>query len=114
MQHTYTKREKKQFVKLLEAAKTRLWDGHGGLCYLDDKEKYICHAISPAFQRETTSVVKLREYISYMLHGFTTVEYWLAKQRIISLGDIGSVRKDIEIQQYRLDWIDHMIQEFSK
>jgi hypothetical protein len=108
MQYTYPKREKKQFVRLLEAAKLQLWDGVEPKL---DKEKYICYAICTPLQRETSSVIKLREYITYML-GCATVEEWLRKQKILALDDIGLSYS--KIQQYRLDWINHMIKEFSK
>jgi hypothetical protein len=112
MQHKYTKREKKQFVKLLEAAKIRLWSGHS--YYSVDKERFICHAIRPSRYNALTSYqYQLLKYIKHKLDGSPTIEEWLFKQGIRFTSNVGEIHS-IKIQKYRLDWINHMIQEFSK
>ena len=107
--HTYTAQEKKEFVKLLKKAKTRLWNGkHASV----GGEIYICHAIHPG-QSLRPIVHKLRAYIEYMLDGASSVEGYLLTQGI-GMNLINEEDRNIKVQQYRLDWINHMIAEFSK
>jgi hypothetical protein len=97
----YTAKEKKEFVKLLNTAKTKLWNGRRSNIPTN-KERFICHTIRPHCEVLTSHQYQLLEYIKYMLDGRLTIEEWLFNQGIRFTLNVGEIHS-IKIQKYRLD-----------
>ena len=95
----YTKAQKKLFVEQLRKARTLIED---------NSEIYVCHAIAnaPWF----ADIGPLIKEIDARLEG-RTVYGWLDVNYPEVLNEIEEFHS---MKEYRLAWIDNMIEEFSK
>lgn len=71
--------------------------------------RFICNAINDCdiFAEDK---IKAQKYIINLLGHHVIVEAWLQKQVMIKVEDMTR----INMQEYRLRWIDHMISELEK
>lgn len=102
----YTIGEKVQMVDALKAARTRIWNGVEGSVYSQPYVS-ICSALS-----NSPGADLVRKEIHHRLDGFFGVRSWLIHHGY--LNDAERYGAYLSVQQYRLQWIDALIKEFSE
>ena len=94
-------------VQMLQAAKTRLWDGTGGE-ETPDKTEFICIAVLLAVPDEhEIERAKLKRTITQRCYPANTFLGWLREHGVSTL----DLEDDVRLQAHRLAWIDKMIEE---
>ena len=106
----FTKAQRAQFVRQLEACKPFLWDGKSswGL----KQTRYICIAVAYGADDPKLKLkyaVTLRREIERRLENTCTLGVWLRNQGI-PIADL----TDVRVQAHRHAWVDLLIEEFSK
>ena len=107
---TFTKAQKAQFVRQLEACKPFLWDGKSPWSH--EQTRYICIAVAygaDALKLELEYAVTLRREIERRLENTSTLSSWLLDQGIPP-DDLTEAR----LQAHRHAWVDLLIEEFSQ
>ena len=101
----FTKAQRAQFVRQLEACKPFLWDGKSswGL----EQTKHICIAVARGAD-DPKHAVTLRREIERRLENTCTLSSWLLDQGIPP-DDLTYAR----LQAHRHAWVDLLIEEFS-
>jgi hypothetical protein len=100
MTKEYTYPERQMFVRQLKRARPLIED---------DCEKFVCFAISNGNPYEITFVI--RDIIQTRLGAGNTATGWLENNHPDVLNEIEEFHS---MKEYRLAWIDNMIEEFSK
>lgn len=111
--------QRQNIIKALCASKEYLWDGN------DNDSRYIgvtyvCDAIRVAYISGKINLNQhdaAADYIHEIIGGHSSVMSWLRLQltpeQLVKYDKV-KFTNHLEIQQYRLAWIDHMIAELSK
>ncbi len=92
-----------------------------------DRSWCICYAVNRAAEAESklcdpanrlsvlTAAGRVVSRIEYLLAGSHTVTHWLRRRYLISHSNLSkmSAAESMEVQQYRLRWVNHLIAEFE-
>ena len=100
MTRQYTKRERQMFVRQLKKARP-LVEG--------SRFMFVCWALEISCTR--TSSAKIRNIACERLNGHATVHSWMCRKHPKVAEKL---YENNQWQEYRLAWIDNMIEEFSK
>ena len=105
----FTKAQRAQFVRQLEACKPFLWDGKSSWGF--KQTRYICIAVAYGaddLKLKLEYAVTLRREIARRLENTSTLSSWLLDQGIPP-DDLTEAR----LQAHRHAWVDLLIEEFS-
>lgn len=74
---------------------------------------FVCNALDDAVQtyEQHKTMLEIRKLISSRLYPCTTIYGWLSSQ--LKLSDL-AMATDEELQDYRLRWMDSLIQEYKE
>ena len=100
MTKQYTKRERQMFVRQLKKARPLIESS---------RERFVCLALETSSGYSST--VKIKSMIRHRLGNAAFVSGWVRENNTAVCDDI--FRRDLW-KEYRLAWIDNMIEEFSK
>jgi hypothetical protein len=100
MTKQYSKRERQMFVRQLKKARPLIENG---------KEYFVCYALSSSLSSSRTR--KVRDMIRYRIYPNSTVTGWLGSKDTDTHEYLLDNNK---YREYRLAWIDNMIEEFSQ
>lgn len=96
-------------VQMLQAAKTRLWDGTGGKEPWN-KSMFICIALDMSVPDEhEVERGKLKRAITKRCWPSNNLSGWLNAHGVSTV----DLEDDVRLQAHRLAWIDKMIEEAS-
>ena len=101
----FTKAQRSQFVRQLEACKPFLWDGKSPWGF--EQTRHICIAVTYGAD-DPKHAVTLRREIERRLENTLTLGVWLC-DRGIPPDDL----TDARLQAHRHAWVDLLIEEFS-
>ena len=96
-------RERQQIAAAIKAGIPHLWDGRGNF-YDTEKEDFVCFAIRDGWHDGAEAA---RSMIAKRIHPYGGVDDWLEAKGVKNI-------TNRELQAYRKQWMQAMVEEFSK